>query len=51
MGNATVVEGLAGIDELEEWYELNGSETTPEDGEDDEEDEDEGIEPEEMQQP
>jgi hypothetical protein len=40
MGNAAVGEDLAGLDELEEFYELNASEPEDED-EDDEDDEDE----------
>jgi hypothetical protein len=48
MGNAAVVEELAGIDELEELYELNASEEEPEDDEDyDDEEEDEDEEEEE----
>jgi hypothetical protein len=39
MGNTAVAEELAGLDELEELYELNASESEPED-EDDDEDED-----------
>lgn len=45
MGNETVGEELAGLDELEELYELNASE--PEDEDEDEYDEDEDDEDEE----
>jgi hypothetical protein len=42
MGNAAFAEELAGIDELEELYKLEASETDPEDDEeDDDEDNDE----------
>jgi len=41
MGNAAVAEDLAGIDDLEELYRLDASESEPEDDEDDEEDDDE----------
>ena len=53
MGNAAAAEELAGIDELEELYQLSASETEPEDDEDDEDDEDEGggMKPEVMPQP
>lgn len=49
MGNATVAQELAGIDELDELYKLNATETEPEDGEENEEDGEEehgGTEPE-----
>jgi len=51
MGNTAVAEELAGLDELEELYELNASESEPEDEDDDEEDDDEdddggGMQPE-----
>jgi hypothetical protein len=46
MGNAASAEELAGIDELEELYKLNASETEPEDDdEDDEDEEDDDVEP------
>ena len=55
MGNAAVAEELAGVDDLDELYRLNASETEPEDDEDDDEDEDEtddeeqgGVKPEGM---
>jgi hypothetical protein len=58
MGNATVAEELAGIDELDELYKLSASETEPEDDEDDEDGEDDeeedeggGMKPEVMPQP
>jgi hypothetical protein len=41
MGNAAIGEELAGIDELEERYELNASESDDEDEYDEEDDEDE----------
>lgn len=41
MGNAAVAEDLAGVDDLDELYQLNASETEPEDDEDDDDDEDE----------
>ncbi len=57
MGTAAVAEEQAGVDELEELYKLDASETEPEDdededdGTDDEEDDGEGIEPEDMPHP
>jgi hypothetical protein len=46
MGNAAFAAELAGIDELEELYKLDASETEPEDGDEDEDDdEDGGMEP------
>ncbi len=58
MGNVALAEELAGTDELEELFELDASESEPEDDEEDEEfddededeegDEDEGLEPEEI---
>ena len=55
MGNVAVAEELAGSDELDELYELDASETEPEDDEDDddeddddEDDEDEDVQPEDM---
>jgi hypothetical protein len=55
MGNAAVAEDLAGVDDLDELYQLNASETEPEDDEDADEDEDEtddeeqgGVKPEGM---
>jgi hypothetical protein len=41
MGNTAVAQELAGLDELEELYELNASESEPEDEDDDDEDDDE----------
>jgi len=41
MGNAAFAEELAGMDELEELYKLDASETEPEDKDDDEEDDEE----------
>jgi hypothetical protein len=38
MGNAAVAEELAGIDELEELYRLDASESGPEDDEEDDDD-------------
>lgn len=38
MGNVAVAEDLAGVDDLDELYQLNASETEPEDDEDDDED-------------
>ena len=53
--NAAVAQELPGVDELDELYRLDASETEPEDDEDEDEDEDdqdeEGIEPEEMPHP
>ena len=51
MGNTAVAEELAGLDELEELYELSASESEPEDEDDDEDDDDEedddgGMQPE-----
>lgn len=55
MGKVAVAEELAGIDELDELYKLDASETEPEpeDDEDDTEDEDadEEIHPEDMPHP
>ena len=53
MGNAAVIEELAGSDELEELYRLDASESEPEDEPDDEDQDDEdegegGIKPGEM---
>jgi hypothetical protein len=55
MGNAAVAEDLAGVDDLDELYQLNASETEPEDDEDDDEPDDEpddedqgGVKPEGM---
>jgi len=49
MGNAAFAEELAGLDELEELYQLDASETEPEDDDeeedDDEDDEDGGMKP------
>ena len=47
MGNAAFAEELAGIDELEELYKLDASESDPEDDEedDDEEDDEDDDEP------
>jgi hypothetical protein len=54
MGNVVVAEGLVGVEDLDELYQLNASETEPED-EDDDEDDDEaddeeqgGVKPEGM---
>jgi hypothetical protein len=41
MGNAAVAEDLAGVDELEELYQLSASDTEPEDDDDDDDDDDE----------
>ncbi len=52
--NAAVAEELPGVDELDELYRLDASETEPEDDDedDDEDDQDEeGIKPEEMPHP
>jgi hypothetical protein len=54
MGNTAVTEEMASTDDLEELYELNGSESEPEDDDEDEDDEDddeEGIQPEDMPHP
>jgi len=55
MGNVAVAEELVGIDELEELYRLDATETEPEDEEDDEDeddtDDDEELEPEDMPHP
>lgn len=62
MGNVAVAEELAGLDELDELYELDASETEPEDDEDEDEDEDDtdddedddeggGLQPEDMPHP
>jgi hypothetical protein len=53
MGNAAVAEELASLDELEELYKLNASESEPEDDDDeddDEDDEDGGEDPGDMPQ-
>jgi hypothetical protein len=44
MGNAAFAEELAGIDELEELYKLDASESDPEDDEEDDEDDEEDDE-------
>jgi hypothetical protein len=44
MGNAAFAEELAGIDELEELYKLDASESEPEDDEEDDEDDEEDDE-------
>jgi len=54
MMNAAVAEELPGVDELDELYRLDASETEPEDDDQDEDEDDqdeEGIEPEEMPHP
>jgi len=54
MGNVAVAEELVGIDELEELYRLDATETEPEDEEDDEDEDDtddEELEPEDMPHP
>jgi hypothetical protein len=56
MGNAAIAEDLTGIDELDELYKLDASESEPEDDDaDDDEDEpedgDEGIKPDDMPHP
>jgi len=54
MMNAAVAEELPGVDELDELYRLDASETEPEDDDEDEDEDDqdeEGIEPEEMPHP
>jgi len=56
MGNAAVAGELAGIDELDELYRLDASESEPEPEPDDDDDDagdegDEGIEPEDMPHP
>jgi hypothetical protein len=54
MGNAAVIGELAGINDLEDLYELDASENSPEDDDaedeedDDDDDEGEGIQPEEI---
>jgi hypothetical protein len=40
MGNVAVAEDLIGVDDLDELYQLNASETEPEDDEDDDDDDD-----------
>jgi hypothetical protein len=45
MANAAVAEELAGVDELEELYELSATETEPEDEDDDKDDDDEEMHP------
>ena len=52
MGNVALAEELVSIDELEELFELDASETEPEDDEEDDDEEsdgedDEGVQPEE----
>ena len=44
MGNTAVAEELAGLDELEELYQLSASESEPEDEDDEDDDEDEDDE-------
>jgi hypothetical protein len=44
MGNAAVAEDPAGVDELEELYQLSASDTEPEDDEDDDDDDDDDDE-------
>jgi hypothetical protein len=57
MGNAAIAGELAGIDELDELYKLDASESEPEededydDEEDDDEDDDEGVKPDDMPHP
>ena len=54
MMNAAVAQELPGVDELDELYRLDASETEPEDDDEDEDEDDqdeEGIEPEEMPHP
>jgi hypothetical protein len=56
MGNAAIAEELTGIDELDELYKLDASESEPEDDdedgdEDDEADDDEGVKPDDMPHP
>ena len=54
MGNVAVAEELVGIDELEELYRLDATETEPEDEEEDEDEDDtddEELEPEDMPHP
>jgi hypothetical protein len=56
MGNAAIAEDLTGIDELDELYKLDASESEPEDDDaDDDEDEpedgDEGVKPDDMPHP
>jgi hypothetical protein len=60
MGNAAIAEELTGIDELDELYKLDASESEPEDddedgdddGDDDgEADDDEGVKPDDMPHP
>ena len=46
MGNVAVADELASIDELDDLYQLNASESEPEEGE-----EDEGMEPDVMPEP
>lgn len=53
MGNVAVAEDLVGVDDLDELYQLNASETEPEDDEDDDDDdeaddEEGGVKPEGM---
>jgi hypothetical protein len=55
MGNAAIAEELTGIDELDELYKLDASESEPEDddedGDEDEADDDEGVKPDDMPHP
>ncbi len=56
MGNAAIAEELTGIDELDELYKLDASESEPEpddadDDEDEPEDGDEGVKPDDMPHP
>jgi hypothetical protein len=51
MGNTAVIEELAGINDLEDLYELDASESSPEDDDDEDEGEgdgDEDVQPEEI---
>ena len=48
MGNVAVAEELAGIDELEELYRLDASESEPEDDDDDEDDDEDDGDDDEM---
>jgi hypothetical protein len=53
MGNMAIAEELPGVDDLDELYRLDASESEPEDDEEDDGDEDEddeGIQPEEFPQ-
>jgi hypothetical protein len=57
MGNAAIAEELTGIDELDELYKLDASESEPEDDDDEDDDEDEpedddeGVKPDDMPHP